>query len=330
MPPAMPPRKKYQTMYHSHCGAVTKCSIIALLLAAALAEREDGADDTQHGRDQCPEVAARVVPARQHGALGRGQPVDFRLVGQEEERVQPAVFLLAVEPRLRHPLPAQLVQARAGDLLHRAEIAELDRLGRARFGAGRHQVGLQPVVAERALASQAARVVEADDVVRAGRDAVAAAVAHAGLDVDGVELGPDDRVRRAHFHAARLRAVLADVAHHVPGHAALGGAALVELDVTPVLLVELPRVVVAVAELGRVPGKLVPLLARDLAGLAADAERRVGEEADRSRHCGSPIRSPSDWARPSRSRAPGRTGRAAARRARRLPAGPWPLCEDRS
>src|SRR5215467_7376089 len=304
MPPAMPPRKKYQTMYHSHCGAVTKCSIIALLLAAALAEREDGADDTQHGRDQRPEVAARVVPARQHRTLGRGQPVDFRLVGQEEQRVQPAVLLVAVEARIRHPLPAQLVQSRTGDVLHRAQIAELDRLRRARLGAGRHQVGLQPVVAERALPGQAARLVEADDVIRAGRDAVAAAVADARLDIDGVELGPDDRVRGAHFHAARLRAVLADVAHHVPGHTALGGGALVELDVTPVLLVELARVVVAVAELGRVPGELVPLLACDLAGFAADAERRVGEEADRSRHCGSPIRSPSDWARSWSNRAP--------------------------
>jgi hypothetical protein len=37
------PKKKYQTMYHSHCGGATKCWGMALLLAAALAEREDGA-----------------------------------------------------------------------------------------------------------------------------------------------------------------------------------------------------------------------------------------------------------------------------------------------
>src|SRR5262249_640751 len=95
----------------------------------------------------------------------------------------------------------------------------------------------------------------------------------------------------ADLHAACLRAVLADVAHHRPRHAP-GRAALVELDVAPVLVVELAGVVVAVAEPGRVAGELVPLLARDLAGLAADAERRVGEEADRSGHGGSPIRSP--------------------------------------
>src|SRR5438093_11294199 len=280
----MPPRKKYQTMYHSHCGGVTKCSIIALLLPAPLAEREDGADQAQRRRHQRSEVAARVVPARQHGALGRRQTVYFRLVGQQKERVQPAVLRVAVQARLRHPLAAQLVQARAGDLLHRGQIAELDRLGRARLGARGRQVGLQPVVAEGALAGQPAGLVEADDVVRTGRDAVAAAVAHVRLDVDGVELRPDDGVGRAHLHAARQRAVLADVAHHAPGDAALGGGPLVELHVAPVLLVELGRVVVAVAELGRVSGKLIPLLARHLAGLAADTERRAGEEADRSRH----------------------------------------------
>src|SRR5207302_849456 len=138
----MPPRKKYQTMYHSHCGGATKCWGMTLLLPAALAEREDRADDAEGGRDQ---------------------------------------------------------------------VAELDRLGRARLGAGGHQVGLQAVVAERALAGQTTRLVEADHVVRAGRDAVAAAVAHARLDVDGVELRPDDRVGRTDFHAARHRAVFANV-----------------------------------------------------------------------------------------------------------------------
>src|SRR5499426_606717 len=246
MPPAIPPRKKYQTMYHSHCGGETKWSIMALLLPAALAEREDRADDSDHGRHQGSEVAARVVPARQHGALGRWQPVDLWLVGYQKERVQSAVLLVAIEARLRHPLPAQLVHARAGDLLHGRELAELDRLGRARLGARRRQVGLQPVVAEGALAGQAARLVEADDVVRAGRDAVAAAVAHAGLDVDRVELGPDDGVGGTHLHAARQRAMLADVAHHVPGGATLGGGALVELHVAPVLLVQLAGVVEAV------------------------------------------------------------------------------------
>src|SRR5262249_47877452 len=145
---------------------------------------------------------------------------------------------------------------------------------------------------EGALPGQAARLVEPDDVVRAGRDTVAAAVAHAGLDVNRVELGPDDGVGGTHLHAARLRAVLADVAHHVPGDAALRGGALVELHLAPVLLVELSGVVEAVAERRHVAGQAIPLLARHLTGLAADAERRIREEADGSGHGGSPIRSP--------------------------------------
>src|SRR5262249_8749421 len=133
---------------------------------------------------------------------------------------------------------------------------------------------------------------------------------------DGVELGPDDGVGRAHFHAAGQRAVLADITHHAPSDGAAGGGPLMELDMAPVLLVELARVVVPVAESGRVPRELVPLLARHLAGFAADAERRVGEEADRSGHGGSPIRSPSGWGRACGTRAPARTGRAGGRPAR--------------
>src|SRR6185503_1684848 len=105
----------------------------------------------------------------------------------------------------------------------------------------------------------------------------------------------------------RLLTVLADVRHHQPSLAAgdrrrdhrgatdlravpvairIGRARerLDELDVAPVLAVELPGVVVRVGcERGGVALELVPLLARDLAGLAADADRRVGEEADGTR-----------------------------------------------
>src|SRR5262245_2519111 len=271
-------------MYHSHCGGATKCCGMALLLSASLAERDHRADQAQHGRRQRAEIAPEIVAARQLRVRCVGEPVHLGLVGDEEEGMEPAVLLVAVQARLRHALTAQLIQPGTGDVAHRAQVAELDRLGRTRLGARRRQVGLQPVVAERALAGEPGRLVEADDVIGAGGDAIAAAVAHVGLDVDRVELGPDDGVGGAHLHAARQRTMLADVAHHAPGDATLGRAALVELHVAPVLLVELAGVVVAVAELRGVSGELVPFLAGDLAGLAADAERRVGEEADRSRH----------------------------------------------
>jgi hypothetical protein len=48
--------------------------------------------------------------------------------------------------------------------------------------------------------------------------------------------------------------------------------------VTPVLRVELPGIVEAVAEFRRVALELVPFLAGDLTGLAPDADARVREE----------------------------------------------------
>ena len=62
------------------------------------------------------------------------------------------------------------------------------------------------------------------------------------------------------------------VAHRLVGHV------VDELHVPPVLRVQLPGVVVAVAERRLVARQLVPLLAGHLAGLAADADARVGEE----------------------------------------------------
>src|SRR5262245_35789628 len=298
-PPARPPRKKYQTMYHSHCGGAAKCWTMALLAPAPVAEREHRADHAEDGGDEHGEISPGIVAARQHRVLRLRHAVHLGLVGQEEQRVEPPVLLVAVEASFRESLAPHLVQPERGDVAHLIEVPELDRLGRANLGAGRRQVRLEPVVAERALAREPGRLVETDDVIGAGRDAVPTAVAHLGLDVDRVELGADDGVGRAHLHAARERAVLAEVAHHVPRDPALGRGPLAELHVAPVLVVELSGVVIAVAEARRVAAELVPLLARHLAGLAPDAERRVREEADRSRHGHSPIRSPSGWARSS-------------------------------
>src|SRR5262249_40949135 len=147
-------------------------------------------------------------------------------------------------------------------------------------------VVLEPVVAEGALVGGARPLTEADHPVGAGRDAVPAAVAGLLLDEDCVELGADDRVCWADLQAGRVLAVLADVRHHEPGLtvADCGGsrqrAGLDELDMSPVFGVQLAGVVEAVGEeLRRVALELVPLLARHLAGLAADAYARVGEEA---------------------------------------------------
>src|SRR5205823_9987847 len=104
------------------------------------------------------------------------------------------------------------------------------------------------------------------------RDAVAAAVADVVLDHDGAELGAEDRARRADVEAARVRAVLAHVRAHQPPEVLLD-LLLDEGDVPPGVRVELAGVVVRVAGPDEaVLREHVPLLARDLARLAADAD----------------------------------------------------------
>src|SRR5205823_6263006 len=93
----------------------------------------------------------------------------------------------------------------------------------------------------------------ADHPEGACRDAVAAAVADVVLDHDSAELGAEDRPRRADVEAAGVGAVLAHVGLHQPAE---------------VLLALLDRV------------RRLLLDAGDLAGFAADADRRVGEEAE--------------------------------------------------
>ncbi len=184
----------------------------------------------------------------------------------------------------------ELLDPRRGELAHIVQVAEPDRLGRTRRRARGHQVVLEAVVAERAFLREPAVRVEPDDVVGAGRDAVPASVTDVRLDVDRVELGPDDGVGRAHVHAARMGAMLADVAHHRPRDATRrrGARLLDELDVAPVLPVELTRVVEAVPEFRRVARELIPLLAGDLARLAPDADGHVREKPNRFRHGDSP------------------------------------------
>ena len=194
-----------------------------------------------------------------------------------------------------HPLlrpPAQLV-----------EVPVLDRVGGAGLGAGRLQPVLQPVVAERTLMRPAVGRAERRHAEGAGGQAVAAAVADVLLDVDRVELGADDRAGRAGLQAAGVDAVLADVAEHQP--VALEGLQarrppagavaqpLDEGDVAPGGRAQVDGVVVAEASPPEVVRRqLVPLLAGDLAGLAADAQRRVGQEADRAGPRAGPVLSP--------------------------------------
>ncbi len=180
----------------------------------------------------------------------------------------------------------------------------MELVGQALAQAG-SRPSLLAVVAEGALEGAAVVGDLGYDAVGAGRDAVAAAVADVGLDVDVIELVADDGACRAGLLARRLDAVLAHVAHESPAPQGVelgpagqrlrhvlgeryevdvaGQAALLrvldERDVAPGRARELLCVVVGVAgQLVAVGRELVPLLAGDLAGLAPYTDRRVGQE----------------------------------------------------
>ena len=100
-----------------------------------------------------------------------------------------------VEDRIRHATIVQLAtrwSARARS--SSSSPNRIDSVGHAAAQAG-CSAGLLPVVAERALERAPVVRPAIDDAERAADDAVAAAVADVGLDVDRAELGADDRRR---------------------------------------------------------------------------------------------------------------------------------------
>src|SRR5205823_3959858 len=180
-------------------------------------------------------------------------------------------------------------------------LSKLDRLRRTRSSARRREARLLAVVTKRALERAAILRTPIDDSEGTRYDAVAAAVADVRLHVNAAELRADDRSRGAGFEAAGVRAVLAHVRREVPPEcvaAIAGGAvdrcrdtrrALDELHVPPRRVSERDGVVVREAgEVVAIARYLVPLLARDLACLASDAQRGVGEEGRDHRRTSEP------------------------------------------
>src|SRR2546429_3647909 len=174
-----------------------------------------------------------------------------------------------------------------GTLRELREGAELDRCGRARLGAGWRHCVLEGFVAGGAFMPRprlelAVLGCAVDDPEGTGRHAETTAVADVLLDVDGVELGPDQGAGGAGLEASRVGAMLADVGHHQPAlilPARVGFRLLDELDVAPGGRPQRPGVVATVARHRKpVGGQLVPLLARHLARLAANAQAGIGEE----------------------------------------------------
>jgi hypothetical protein len=165
--------------------------------------------------------ATSTAGPRRHDGVGR-QSVVLRLVQQQEERAvaaHPVIRVVSVQPGLADADIVQLLDALLGTCPQFVDRPELDRVGRAGFGARRLETVAQPVVAQRALEHPAVVRPLVDHAVRAGRHAVAAAVADVLLYDDGAELGAEQRAGRAHVQAGGVRAVLAHVRGHQPAHA---------------------------------------------------------------------------------------------------------------
>jgi hypothetical protein len=126
-------------------------------------------------------------------------------------------------------------------------------------------------------------VVESYRPVGASPNTIPASIAHILLNEHGVEFSLDNSMCRAHFKTAGMGAMLAYVGHHQPrvpianGHR-LVGHALNEFHVPPILIVELARVVEAIAKLRLVAGQLVPFFARNFTRFASDADARIRKE----------------------------------------------------
>src|ERR1017187_124106 len=253
------------------------------------------------------------IPRGDH-RVGR-QPVDLRLIEQEEERpgaTDAVIGIGAVELRLGDARGVERIDSVLRAHTQLIQIAVLDRLRRACLRAGRGHAVSETVVAQGALLCDAdiacARraLAAVDDTERARRDAVPAAIANVVLHHNCPELGAHERPGGTHVEAGSVGAVLADIRRHQPANAglrAIQGPVLArsgrndrqrcearcgdrpsrlldEGDMAPRARPETTGVVVRHAEhLEAVLGDAVPLLAGDLARLAPDADRAVSEES---------------------------------------------------
>ena len=166
---------------------------------------------------------------------------------------------------------------------HLLARAEADRPRGARLHARRLEAPGHPVDAHRALVDLLGGLIEAGDVEGAARHAVLAPDALGLVEVDDAVLVLHDRPgSRAGQQAAGLVAVHAAVLADQPGEIAVVEVDLLEPHEVPGGGGQVLVALVAAEVEGLVGLEVVPLLAGDLAGLAADAQVDV----DQLRHLG--------------------------------------------
>src|SRR5262245_7156375 len=152
---------------------------------------------------------------------------------------------------------------------------------RTRLDARRFQALPDTIRAQRALVDLLRLAVELRDVERAPRHAVLATDAVVLLKVDdAVRVLHDGAIGGTRAQAPRILAVHALVLAHQPHEPAVAALVLVELDQVPVIPRRRRHGLVRVVERRLLERHVVPLDARDLAGLAADARRHVDVLAD--------------------------------------------------
>src|SRR5881296_907421 len=280
----MPPKKKYRTIIIPHSGVLSMPTSVP---PPAITEREERAEPDEDGRADREQRVDDDVALRDLRILR--EVVRGRLRQQQEKRVQATQEALLIGPVKLGVLEAHRLQglhtlAGLGDQL--VAEPELDGLGRTGLGARGAKAVVDAVVAERALPGGPGVLVEADDAERARRHAVATPVAGVLVDVDRAELRPVDGAGGARVQTSRVSAVLADVGHQQPREVTTraGARRFHEAHQPERGIGEVGVVLVAAGPLRLLHAELVPLLARDLTGPAADSEGGVREHRERARH----------------------------------------------
>src|SRR5690606_37883364 len=160
--------------------------------------------------------------------------------------------------------------------------AEHEGTGRAGLDAGRLAADRDPIRAQRALVGFAVDLGDARDVERATGDAVAAADAVLAVEVDDAVCVLHDRAGRgARLEAAGIGAVHAAVLADQPLEISSLGLVLGEAHQRPRARGQIERVLVDAGARADLVAQVVPLHARDLARLAADALRCIDQLRDR-------------------------------------------------
>src|ERR1019366_5904392 len=254
------------------------------LLGAEIEVVADGGYERTRDRQQA-DGSEDVLPepdSQRHVRVA-WQAVPFRMVRVREDRddARPADTLRVVERGGREAALFELIHAETPQRDHVFLGAEMQAAGGTGFHARRLESHRRTVHAQRALRHLSRLRVELRHVERAARLAIAAADAVVLVHVhDAVRVLHDGARCGAGLEASRLGAVHALVLAHEPHQTALDFA-FVEADEIPEAGVERRHRLVGTDLLRRERRQVIPFLARDLAGLAADAGGRVDVLGDR-------------------------------------------------